>query len=179
MPDDQDPNLSDLQARAWDRSSSYISDPDLHPDADYHVLLEIDNSSFLDFKGITLHTGIFEFNEATNLNFDEMRFLYPTYDGRMLKDGQLPLYNNRIQPVSLKGRPDLDEVPDSNISFTVTDYESFVKVEFKGIVPDLFQEGSGVVALGYLNDEVFYAEEVLAKHDENYMPPNIEINNDS
>ena len=68
---------------------------------------------------------------------------------------------------------------DSNISFTVTDYKSFVKVEFKGIVPDLFQEGSGVVALGYLNDEVFYAEEVLAKHDENYMPPNIEINNDS
>lgn len=68
---------------------------------------------------------------------------------------------------------------DSNISFTVTDYESFVKVEFKGIVPDLFQEGSGVVALGYLNDEVFYAEEVLAKHDENYMPPNIKINNDS
>ena len=68
---------------------------------------------------------------------------------------------------------------DSNISFTVTDYESFVKVEFKGIVPDLFQEGSGVVALGYLNDEVFYAEEVLAKHDENYMPPKIKINNDS
>ena len=68
---------------------------------------------------------------------------------------------------------------DSNISFTVTDYESIVKVEFKGIVPDLFQEGSGVVALGYLNDEVFYAEEVLAKHDENYMPPNIKINNDS
>ena len=68
---------------------------------------------------------------------------------------------------------------DSNISFTVTDYESVVRVEFKGIVPDLFQEGSGVVALGYLNDEVFYAEEVLAKHDENYMPPNIEINNDS
>ena len=68
---------------------------------------------------------------------------------------------------------------DSNISFTVTDYESFVRVEFKGIVPELFQEGSGVVALGYLNDEVFYAEEVLAKHDENYMPPNIKINNDS
>ena len=42
---------------------------------------------------------------------------------------------------------------DSNISFTVTDYESFVRVEFKGIVPDLFQEGSGVVALGYLNDD--------------------------
>ena len=50
---------------------------------------------------------------------------------------------------------------DSNISFTVTDYESFVRVEFKGIVPDLFQEGSGVVALGYLNDEVFMLKRFL------------------
>ena len=137
MPDDQDPNLSDLQARAWDRSSSYISDPDLHPDADYHVLLEIDNSSFLDFKGITLHTGIFEFNEATNLNFDEMRFLYPTYDGRMLKDGQLPLYNNRIQPVSLKGRPDLDEVPDSNISFTNSEFANGISHLLRAAGPGL------------------------------------------
>ena len=40
-----------------------------------------------------------------------MRFLYPTYDGRMLKDGQRPLYDNRIQPVSLKGRPELEKFP--------------------------------------------------------------------
>ena len=46
-------------------------------------------------------------------------------------------------------------------------------------MPDLFKEDSGVVALGYLRDDIFEAEEVLAKHDENYMPPNIEINNDS
>jgi len=62
-----------------------------------------------------------------------------------------------------------------DISFTITDYENSIVVLFEGIVPDLFKEGSGVVALGYLNDEIFYAEEVLAKHDENYMPPNLDI----
>tara|TARA_Y100000816_G_C25912769_1_gene476027 strand:- start:143 stop:547 length:405 start_codon:yes stop_codon:yes gene_type:complete len=63
----------------------------------------------------------------------------------------------------------------SDISFTITDYENSIVVIFEGIVPDLFKEGSGVVALGYLDDEIFYAEEVLAKHDENYMPPNLDI----
>tara|TARA_Y100000996_G_scaffold209490_1_gene164475 strand:+ start:385 stop:789 length:405 start_codon:yes stop_codon:yes gene_type:complete len=63
----------------------------------------------------------------------------------------------------------------SDISFTITDYENSIIVLFEGIVPDLFKEGSGVVALGYLDDEIFYAEEVLAKHDENYMPPNLDI----
>ena len=63
----------------------------------------------------------------------------------------------------------------SDISFTITDYENSIVVLFEGIVPDLFKEGSGVVALGYLNDEIFYAEEDLAKHDENYMPPNLDI----
>ncbi len=63
----------------------------------------------------------------------------------------------------------------SKISFTITDYENSVIVVFEGIVPDLFKEGSGVVALGYLDNEIFYAKEVLAKHDENYMPPNLDI----
>ena len=68
---------------------------------------------------------------------------------------------------------------ESKIIFTVTDYENFIKVEFNGIVPDLFQEGSGVVILGFLKNEIFYAEEGLAKHDENYMPPNLDIKNDN
>lgn len=63
----------------------------------------------------------------------------------------------------------------TKISFTVTDYQGSVNVEFDGIVPDLFKEGSGVVVLGYLNGETVLAEEVLAKHDENYMPPSIDI----
>ena len=67
----------------------------------------------------------------------------------------------------------------SKISFTVTDYENSITVEYDGIVPDLFKEGSGVVVLGFLDNQIVYAEEVLAKHDENYMPPNLDIKNDN
>ena len=63
----------------------------------------------------------------------------------------------------------------SEILFTVTDYENSINVTYRGIVPDLFKENSGVVALGFLDNQMFYAEEVLAKHDENYIPPNLEI----
>ena len=63
----------------------------------------------------------------------------------------------------------------TNIIFEITDYKNSITVNFNGIVPDLFQEGSGVVVLGYMNKDVILAEEVLAKHDENYMPPNLGI----
>ena len=65
----------------------------------------------------------------------------------------------------------------TNISFVITDYQGSINVEFDGIVPDLFKEGSGVVVLGYLRDKTLVAEDVLAKHDENYMPPSIDIKN--
>ncbi len=56
--------------------------------------------------------------------------------------------------------------------FIITDMMKTMPVTYKGILPDLFKEGKGVVAQGKLqSDNVFYAEEVLAKHDENYMPP--------
>ncbi len=59
-----------------------------------------------------------------------------------------------------------------NTSFIVTDTAKEIKVTYSGILPDLFQEGKGVVAQGKLsNPELFTASEVLAKHDENYMPP--------
>ena len=67
----------------------------------------------------------------------------------------------------------------SVISFLITDYENSIKVEYDGIVPDLFKEDSGVVVLGFLENQIVYAEEVLAKHDENYMPPNLDIKNDN
>lgn len=61
-----------------------------------------------------------------------------------------------------------------SIRFTVTDTANSVPVSYTGIVPDLFREGQGVVALGRLRpDGVFAASEVLAKHDENYMPPEV------
>jgi cytochrome c-type biogenesis protein CcmE len=58
-----------------------------------------------------------------------------------------------------------------NVQFEVTDTAQTVPVKFSGILPDLFKEGKGVVAQGQLENGVFQAKEVLAKHDENYMPP--------
>jgi cytochrome c-type biogenesis protein CcmE len=59
-------------------------------------------------------------------------------------------------------------------TFEVTDTKSALKVSYHGVLPDLFREGQGIVALGALGtDGVFVAREVLAKHDENYMPPEV------
>jgi|TARA_Y100000310_G_scaffold118831_1_gene117692 cytochrome c-type biogenesis protein CcmE len=62
------------------------------------------------------------------------------------------------------------------VGFDVTDLKgSVVRVEFMGILPDLFKEGQGVIAMGQLDSKgVFQADEVLAKHDEKYMPPELE-----
>ncbi|MEN8174200.1 MAG: cytochrome c maturation protein CcmE [Pseudomonadota bacterium] len=63
---------------------------------------------------------------------------------------------------------------DLTVKFDVTDNARTVPVAYTGILPDLFQEGQGVVAQGRLGpDGVFVAQEVLAKHDENYMPPEV------
>lgn len=63
---------------------------------------------------------------------------------------------------------------DLTTTFAVTDYEAEVTVTYTGILPDLFSEGEGVVASGQLGtDRVLVASEVLAKHDENYMPPEV------
>jgi cytochrome c-type biogenesis protein CcmE len=60
------------------------------------------------------------------------------------------------------------------VAFKVTDFTESVTVEYVGILPDLFAEGQGIVAMGRLNREgVFLADQVLAKHDENYMPPEV------
>ncbi len=59
----------------------------------------------------------------------------------------------------------------TQVQFIITDSAQKVPVSYVGILPDLFKEGKGVVAQGQLQGEVFVAREVLAKHDENYMPP--------
>ena len=63
------------------------------------------------------------------------------------------------------------KVDGTQVQFVVTDSAQSVPVRYTGILPDLFKEGKGVVAQGQLQGEVFVAREVLAKHDENYMPP--------
>jgi cytochrome c-type biogenesis protein CcmE len=60
-----------------------------------------------------------------------------------------------------------------DIRFLVTDFKHTVHVSYTGILPDLFREGQGVVAHGRLKDGVFVADEILAKHDEKYMPPEV------
>jgi cytochrome c-type biogenesis protein CcmE len=63
---------------------------------------------------------------------------------------------------------------DGTIAFALTDQAHQVRVRYRGLLPDLFREGQGIVAQGHLaGDGVFIASEVLAKHDENYMPPEV------
>ena len=62
---------------------------------------------------------------------------------------------------------------DIKINFTITDLKKNIEVTYEGILPDLFREGQGIIVKGYLQNNIFEATEVLAKHDENYMPPEI------
>ncbi len=60
------------------------------------------------------------------------------------------------------------------VKFDITDNAESMSVEYSGILPDLFREGQGIVAMGAFNGKnIFVADEVLAKHDENYMPPEV------
>ena len=65
-------------------------------------------------------------------------------------------------------------IQDQEIRFVITDLKNEIKVSFKGTIPNLFAEGKGVVAEGKLQDKKFFiADRILAKHDENYMPPEL------
>tara|TARA_B100000524_G_scaffold135121_1_gene67380 strand:- start:720 stop:1139 length:420 start_codon:yes stop_codon:yes gene_type:complete len=66
------------------------------------------------------------------------------------------------------------EVNAKEISFVITDFKNEIKVTYSGIVPNLFEEEKGVVAEGFIQDRKFFvAKKILAKHDENYMPPEV------
>ena len=63
---------------------------------------------------------------------------------------------------------------EKEIKFIITDFKNEINVIYSGVIPNLFTEGKGVVAEGYLKDKNFFlAEKILAKHDENYMPPEV------
>ena len=81
--------------------------------------------------------------------------------------------NFRIGGLVVEGSVERDQ--DSlDIRFLVTDLNCELPVTYTGVLPDLFREGQGVVAHGRMNAEVFVADEVLAKHDENYTAPEVE-----
>jgi cytochrome c-type biogenesis protein CcmE len=84
-------------------------------------------------------------------------------------------HNRSIRVGGLVVQGSVKREPDSlNVEFALTDNAEQIRVRYEGILPDLFREGQGIVARGVLTpDGVVRAEEVLAKHDENYMPPEV------
>ena len=66
------------------------------------------------------------------------------------------------------------KIKSNEVNFIITDFKNEINVTYSGVVPNLFSEGKGVVAEGYLKDRSFFeASKILAKHDENYMPPEV------
>ena len=100
---------------------------------------------------------------------DNIVFFYsPTeLKNKNVSDGQ----NIRIGGLVMEGSVKKNE--GAVILFKVTDLESTIEISYKGLLPDLFREGQGVVAEGKLKNGIFIASNVLAKHDENYMPPEV------
>ena len=71
-------------------------------------------------------------------------------------------------------KKDSISIKEKKLNFIITDFKNEINVSFSGAVPNLFSEGKGVVAEGYLKDKSFFlATKILAKHDENYMPPEV------
>ncbi len=82
-------------------------------------------------------------------------------------------YNKKIRVGGMVKKNSL-EINNKEIKFTITDYKHEIFVSYTGTVPNLFSEGKGVVAEGKLTDKNFFtADRILAKHDENYMPPEL------
>ena len=66
------------------------------------------------------------------------------------------------------------KISSNEVNFIITDFKNEINVSYTGLIPNLFSEGKGVVAEGYLKDKSFFeATKILAKHDENYMPPEV------
>jgi cytochrome c-type biogenesis protein CcmE len=104
--------------------------------------------------------------------FDE-NILY-FYTPKQIAAGEAP-DGRRFRLGGLVTPGSIERAPGSlKVSFLVTDNTKTLPVEYEGVLPDLFRDGQGVIAHGTMNDNgIFVADEVLAKHDENYMPPEV------
>ena len=96
------------------------------------------------------------------------------YTPTQIADGEAP-QDTRFRAGGMVADGSLKRTGDSlDVEFVVTDFANDVTIRYRGILPDLFREGQGIVALGKLNaDGELIADEVLAKHDEKYMPPEV------
>ena len=111
---------------------------------------------------IAVSLMLYALNENINLFFTPSQIV----------KGEIPHHKDfRLGGVVLLGSVKRNQ-QSLQVQFAVTDHSNTVLVDYTGILPDLFNEGQGVVVQGHLNKKgVFEANEVLAKHDENYMPP--------
>ncbi len=99
-----------------------------------------------------------------------MMYFYTPSD---LVSGNVPV-GAKLRLGGLVERGSVQRSDGLNVKFTLADCEQKIQVRYAGILPDLFREGQGIVASGSLDEQrVFVADEVLAKHDENYMPPQL------
>lgn len=115
--------------------------------------------------GVGLAVGLALYALRQNINL----FFTPS----QLAQGEAP-QGSRIRVGGLVMQGSLKRASDSlAVRFTVTDLKQQVDVVYTGILPDLFREGQGIVANGYFRNGVVEADEVLAKHDEKYMPPEV------
>ena len=96
------------------------------------------------------------------------------YEPSKIKNGEIPL-NKRIRIGGMVMENSIERDPNSLIvNFVVSDFKASIPVIYDGILPDMFEENTGTVVTGRLKEDgVFIAEQVLAKHDENYMPPEV------
>ena len=116
------------------------------------------------FVALALATGLIGFAMKDGINY----FRSPS---QIASDPPQPGEVFRIGGLVLAGS--LQRGQGDTISFSVTDTNAAVPVRYQGILPDLFAEGAGVVALGQMQDGNFVATEILAKHDETYMPKEV------
>ena len=116
--------------------------------------------------GVAIAAGFAMYAFNQNLMF----YFSPTE----VKQGKAPI-NKIFRMGGMVVKGSFTKEPKSlKVHFDLTDFEKTVSVEYEGILPDLFREDQGVISRGKLNEQgVFIAEEVLAKHDENYMPPEV------
>ena len=111
--------------------------------------------------------GVFLILSALNKNI--LYFNSPTD----IKVSQDISFDKKIRVGGMVKKDTLN-IKDQEILFIITDFKNEIKVSFKGTIPNLFAEGKGVVAEGKLQDKKFFiADRILAKHDENYMPPEL------
>jgi cytochrome c-type biogenesis protein CcmE len=115
--------------------------------------------------GTGIAAGLILYALSSNINL----FYTPS---QLAEEQKLPLKTIRVGGMVMANSFHTDT--QLNNTFEITDYQSRLKVSYQGILPDLFKEGQGVVVLGKVDKPGhFKATQVLAKHDENYMPPEI------